>query len=187
MILWSEYWFLEMGFVCFLSLVSYLFTNFRLLRSMVSWFLEMEFVCRCHWSHIFNVLDLITAEINVILNMGIHISIYSLSLKAILFIVWSVFCCAGIVINVRPIISIYIYIYILMKMKSKPSSVTYNLLKIQTQVWLFWSSCCQFGRWSVLQWWTVWFQYWVIWTYNLWQINAFWSFSHCCMISHSQS
>ena len=184
MILWSEYWFLEMGFGCFLSLVSYLFTNFRLLRSMVSWFLEMGFVCRCHWSHIFNVLDLITAEINVILNMGIHISIYSLSESYTLYSVVSFFC-AGIGINVRPIISIYIYI--LMKMKSKPLSVTYNLLKIQTQVWLFWSSCCQFGRWSVLQWWTVWFQYWVIWTYNLWQINAFWSFSHCCMISHSQS
>ena len=115
MILWSEYWFLEMGsfffFVFFLCvlLVSYLVTKFwflLLLRLMGSWILEMGFVCRCDWYHIFKVLNLLLHR-----SMGswIWAFLYQHTLcvwKLYFFIVWSIFCCSGIVINVRPIISI---------------------------------------------------------------------------------
>ena len=96
MILWSEYWFFEMWSFFFHWCHIYLVTKFGfllLLRLMGSWILGMRFVCRCHWSHIFNVVDLITAEINVILNMGIHISIYSLSESYTLYSVVSLLLC----------------------------------------------------------------------------------------------
>lgn len=40
---------------------------------------EMGFVCFCHWFHVCQVLDFITAEIIGFLNLGIHIFICTLS------------------------------------------------------------------------------------------------------------
>lgn len=82
MILWSEYFVFGNCVGLFLSLVSYLPSFF-----------------------------LITAEVKGFLNLGIHKSIYSVYVKAILLILLSVSCCAGIVINLKSIMPIIFFLF----------------------------------------------------------------------------
>ena len=69
-------------------------------------FLEIGLVFFCHWYHIYHVFFLITAEVNGFLNLGIHKSMYCVHVKATLFILLSVSCWVGIVINLRSIVPI---------------------------------------------------------------------------------
>ena len=107
-----SFWKCGLFFFFFWLLVSYLVTKFwflLLLRLMGSWIFEMGFVCCCDWYHIFKVLNLLQHR-----SMGSwiwaflyqHTLCVCVCVKAIFFYTLINFCCSGIVINVRPIISI---------------------------------------------------------------------------------
>ena len=134
MILLSEYWFLEMGPLCYCHRYHIYLTSFGfyywwdqwvldfwrwslLLLSLVSYFQSFVlYYCRDQW---------------VLKSGHSYINIHSVCVfENYTFYSVVSFCFAGIVINARPII----YFFSLMKMKSKPLSVTYNLLSIWTMI-----------------------------------------------------